>query len=101
MRIVWLDEAFDDLERLSAFLRPKNPAAANRIFDEVRAAVQILTDFPNIGRLAPTVGSSFRELLVPFSSSGCVVLYVVAGEILIVRVRHQREDDYPAPRPHP
>jgi plasmid stabilization system protein ParE len=94
MQIVWLNTAFADIERLDAFLRPSSPVAADRMYAQIQNAVRILKDFPNIGRLAPDIGAEFRELMVPFSSGGYVVLYFVEDAVLIARVRHQREDDY-------
>jgi plasmid stabilization system protein ParE len=99
MRIVWLNTAFADIDRLASFLRPNSPSAAERMYAEIQRAVRILQDFPNIGRLAPDVGAEYRELMVPFSSSGYVVLYFVQDAVLITRVRHQREEDYPLPHP--
>ena len=94
MRIVWSDEAFDDLERLIQFLRPKNPQAADRAYLEIRSAVMQLIDFPEIGRLAHHIGPGFRELPVPFSAGGYVVLYFVDDYVLVARVKHMREDQY-------
>jgi len=99
MRIVWLSTALADIDRLAAFLRTNNPSAAQRMYAEIQRAVHILEDFPNIGRLAPDVGTEYRELTVPFSSSSFVVLYFVRDAVLITRVRHQREEDYPNPHP--
>ncbi|HWA17580.1 MAG TPA: type II toxin-antitoxin system RelE/ParE family toxin [Devosia sp.] len=99
MRIEWLSGAFDDLDRLETFLRQQSPLAADRLFLEIADALRILEDFPQIGRLAPDVGEDFREYLVPVSSSGYVVLYMVRDAILVVRIRHQRENEYPATSP--
>lgn len=59
------------------------------------AALTQLAHTPFIFR--KTEGSSLRrELLVPFGASGYVVLYEIAGPALVVvlAVRHQREEDY-------
>ena len=59
------------------------------------AALTQLGAAPFIFRKAE--GSGLRcELLVPFGSTGYVVLYEIAGPALVVvlAVRHQREEDY-------
>jgi plasmid stabilization system protein ParE len=42
-------QARDDLDEIWEFIRPKNPAAADRVIAEILAAVRALVPFPNRG----------------------------------------------------
>jgi plasmid stabilization system protein ParE len=94
VRIEWSDLALTDLDRLDAFLRPKNPQAADNAYFAIYQAAAQLADFPEIGRPALDMRFGYRELPVPFSNSGYTILYYYDTWVSIVRVRHQREADY-------
>ena len=70
---------------------------ADRALGAIRHAMASLATTPFIFRkIASVEGSLRRELIVPFGSSGYVVQYEIAGPELVVvlAVRHQREEDY-------
>lgn len=94
VRVEWSDLAFADIDRLDAFLRAKAPQAADEAFFVIYQAAAELVDFPEIGRPATDMPGGYRELPVPFSNSGYVILYYYDGVVSIVRVRHQREAGY-------
>ena len=75
VRVEWSELAFADLERLDSFLRPKNPHAADDAYLAVYQAAAQLADFPQIGRPADDMPGGYRELPVPFSNSGYIILY--------------------------
>ena len=70
--------------------------AAQLAVDAIRTQVEDhLSSTPLIFRKAGQ-NPFVRELVIPFGSTGYVVLYEVVGqrEVRILAVRHQREDDY-------
>lgn len=100
VRVEWSELAFADLERLDSFLRPKNPRAADKAYFAIYEAAAQLGEFPEIGRPVPEMPRGYRELPVPFSGSGYVILYYFDEWISVVRVRHMREGDYQLPPSH-
>jgi len=91
----------DDLVRLFEFLLDRAKTIedldlAQEAIDAVRSAV--------VHRLAVTPYSfrkagrspTRRELIIPFGATGYVALYEImsAASVLVLAVRHQREEDY-------
>lgn len=66
------------------------PRQAERYRDAIRRTFDRLADFPEMGRARPDVGPTVRTL--PFKAH--VVVYRRDGDdgVLILRVRHARED---------
>lgn len=88
------EEADDDLIRLFEFLAEKNPRAARRALAAVRRALTMAARFPHSCRKAE--GSDFvRECVITFGRRGYVAAFEIGDDhILVLAVRHQREDDY-------
>ena len=91
MRLLWLPEAIEDLERLYEFLLAKNPSAAERVVPAIDRGARTLPEFPEIGRsMGDETGN--RELFVPFGAGAYVLRYRIHGDaIFIIRVWHSRE----------
>ena len=99
--VKWLPEALDDLERLFAFLREKNPAAAARAAQTILDGADLLLTSPRLGRPPPTPmpdRTQRRELFLPFASSAYVLpspqhSYLLEDDDtpVIIRVWHNRE----------
>ena len=92
MKIVVAPAALTDLERLHAFLAPKNPRAAERAAKTLVNAVQSLATLPERGR--PAGITNMRELIVRFGRSAYVLRYsysAQAGEVVVHRIWHGRE----------
>lgn len=91
-------EAEDDLVRLYEFVLDRDStdwAMAERALQSIKQGISGLAFSPFSYRKAG--GSPFlRELVIPFGSSGYVVLYEIENQstVTVVAVRHQREDDY-------
>jgi plasmid stabilization system protein ParE len=87
--------ADDDLVRLFEFLVDKDPRAAERAIVVIRRALAMAAAFPHSCRRAQ--GSTFlRECVIPFGRAGYVAAFEIADDsILVLAVRHQREDDTP------
>ncbi|WP_320199134.1 type II toxin-antitoxin system RelE/ParE family toxin [Agrobacterium sp. rho-13.3] len=88
--------ALEDFDRIYDFLVVYDIELAERAIHAVRAGLQLLTEFPFSCRKVEGGNSLIRELLVPFGSSGYIVLFRIddAQTVTIAAVRHQREDDY-------
>jgi plasmid stabilization system protein ParE len=87
--------ALDDLSRLREFLRLKNPAAAKRAAIAITKAVQLLGQYPQIGRPAEEMDIEYRELLIDFGDSGYIALYRYEVDVVtVLSLRHQREAGY-------
>jgi plasmid stabilization system protein ParE len=90
-------EALEDLKRLQAFLIEKDAAAAARAVDAIETSFELLEYSPFSCRKAwPGDRPLLRELVIPFGNAGYVALFEIDGpsHVLILAVRHQREDDY-------
>lgn len=82
-RVVWSDEALDDLEHIGRYIAEFNPAAAGRLLVKLKAAGEALTEHPDRGRPA---FSGTRELT---TVSPYIIRYWIEGdEVVIAHVRH-------------
>jgi len=93
---VLAEEAVHDLERRSDFLLEQLPEAAAETGELILSALEVLRTHPEIGR---PVDQGFRELVISRGRTGYLALYEYDArhEIAIVlRIRHQREQSYPA-----
>lgn len=92
-RVIFSPAALRDLERLRAFLRFKNPTAANRAATAIAQTIRHLTTHPEMGR--PTDEPNQRELLIGFGESGYISLYHFDGQtVVVLAIRHQKEAGY-------
>lgn len=94
-RLIYSGEALDDLERLVGFLAETDPSAATDSARAITSAVRMLAAHPMVGR---RVRGEIRELIISYGRTGYVALYrflPARDEVRILRVRHQRELDYP------
>lgn len=93
--------ADDDLNRLFDFLLERAETAED--FDRAQSAIAAVRSALT-NQLATTPysfrkagkSSTRRELIIPFGATGYVALYEIVGpsSVLILAVRHQREEDY-------
>ncbi len=96
-RLRFARSALDDLVRLTEFLVERSPDFANDAELAIRDAVEVLKRLPFVGRPAPQQGDlTLRELLVPFGTTGYLVLYRVGPGALVsvLAARHQLEGRY-------
>lgn len=101
-KVLLLDEAVDDLRRLEDFSIERELASEvpdwttpQRALDAIREAMSLLSWSPFSLRKAALGNGRSRELIVPFGTTGYVVLFEILGDqVLVGAVRHQREDDY-------
>lgn len=90
--ILFSSAAMADLERLRAFLEPKNPGAAARGMRVIWKALDLVEGLPELGRATSEPG--MRLIVVGFGSSGYIIRYRVLpenGGIYVTRIWHGRE----------
>jgi len=91
VKLVYTDEAIEDLKRLREFIASQNPSVATKIAMELVGKIELLPDFPRIGtpvEIAP-VPDSIRDMVF----GKYVVRYSVhARVIIILRLWHSLED---------
>ena len=91
----WTDRALADLDRLDNFLFAKSPRAAEAAVATILAAAEDLRAFPGVGRPLADEAVEYRELVIPFSDGGYVLLYRVLDALVEVQaIRHMREAGY-------
>lgn len=92
MKLVYTDEAIEDLKRLREFIAVHNPSATVRVAAELVSKIELLPDFPRMGtpvELAP-VPDSIRDMVF----GKYVVRYSVhVSAIIILRVWHELEGE--------
>ncbi len=91
VKIVYTQNAVNDLVRLTDFLIEVDIKAASETIDLIEDAISILDRHPLIGR---AVDEEIRELVISRGATGYVALYSVEehkNAILILAIRHQRE----------
>lgn len=91
MKVRLLPRAYEDIDRLQAFLIEKDTQAAARVPDLIYDAAASLRDTPRKGR---PVRASVRELIVPFGKGAYILRYSInekADSLLIARIWHSRE----------
>jgi plasmid stabilization system protein ParE len=90
-KIVWLDQAVDDLVRLREFIGDKNREAASRAVITIRNTVTILRDYPDIIHPVENL-PDFHDLVVPFGAGTYITRYRIEGDtVYIVGIRHSKE----------
>jgi toxin ParE1/3/4 len=77
----------DDLSDAYAYLADRNPSAANGLLDEVEALIDLLSAFPELGRVRDQIRAgvrSFRLRRFPY-----VIFYKISrGDIVLLRLLH-------------
>lgn len=93
-RVIYSDEALEDLDRLIEFLLARSPQTTSAALTQIQVAVSVLAVHPQIGR---RVDAHRRELVISYGATGYLALYRHDARPDIVRalrVRHQREAGY-------
>jgi len=89
MKIAWLKEAAEMLDRHYDYLRERNPAAAKRVFARILESTERLHDFPQSGRTGAVAGT--WELIVP-GLSYVIIYRITPSRIEILRVFHSSQN---------
>jgi toxin ParE1/3/4 len=87
-RVIWSDEASNDLERIAQFIASDSPAYAKAVVRRILESTRKLRTFPRMGRVVPELGDeAFRELLV---YSFRVLYRIEEDEVTIAGAAHSR-----------
>ena len=93
-RLIWSPRALLDVSRLHGFLKSKNQLAANRAVRVIREGVRLLAAHPEAGKPIEDMPPEFREWSIDFGNSCYVALYRYDTDVIILAVRHAKEDGY-------
>jgi plasmid stabilization system protein ParE len=90
-----------DLERLFDFLLDRSESIedldrAQDAIDAIRATAQHRLAITPFSFRKASQNPAQRELIIPFGSAGYVALYEIVSptKVVVLAVRHQREEDY-------
>jgi plasmid stabilization system protein ParE len=94
-RLVVTQKALEDLIRLCAFLSAKSPEASERAKQKILQSLRALPLFPEAHRPVHDL-PYHRELVIQFGASGYVARYRYepGGDVVVLRVRHQKEGNF-------
>jgi toxin ParE1/3/4 len=85
MEIIWRRAALNDLEAIREFIAQDDPAAAARVRAAIRAVVDPLANYPNLGRAGRVEGT--RELII--AGFPYIVAYRVAEkQVRVLSIIH-------------
>ena len=89
MRVIWSDPAVASLEAIHDYISRDAPGRADRFVQRLIESVDVLVDFPQIGRVVPEGDGRQREgQFSPYR-----IIYRINGnEIYIVAVVHGARD---------
>jgi len=96
VKLVFTRLARTDLVRLREFIGARNPEAAGKASDRIKAAVKRIEEHPLLGRPITTPEGErrddLREVIIPFGARGYLLRYqVLPDQIRILRIWHARE----------
>jgi len=81
--------ALNDLDAIWDYMAESSPLRASRYIKKIRSKLILLADNPLIGRARPDLAEGIRH----FPVGNHLVFYTpIEDGIIVVRVRHQRED---------
>ena len=93
MKVVFSEDAAQDVVRLRLFLEPVAPGASKKAVSTILEGCQSLVKVPEKGSLRKD-GS--RQLVIKFGASAYLARYKInaeKNEVVVLRVRHGREAD--------
>jgi plasmid stabilization system protein ParE len=95
-RVRYTRAARDDLLRLFSFVLERDPQAAILAREAIGKSIVALQEFPFSCRKAAPNNPFLREMVIPFGSTGYVVLFEIEDDetVTILAIRHQHEEDY-------
>jgi plasmid stabilization system protein ParE len=96
--IIYTPAVIADLVRLRDFLKTKNLDASKRAVSTIEADIEKAGFNPQRFRPVPDL-PHYREIIIDFGSSGYIARFrhELGGDVVIVRIKHQLENDYPVP----
>jgi plasmid stabilization system protein ParE len=94
-QVRWTRRALRNLNAMHAFVADKNPDAAIRAAQTIRAGLKILETSPELGRPIVGFAPSVRERLIAFGGGVHVVRYrLINQNIIVAAIRQGRQARY-------
>lgn len=94
MKLVYLPEANEDLDRLYFFLLEKDPHAAIQAMESIDENAKLLVTFPELG-ISLDDGTERRELYISFGKGAYTLRYKIddiTNHVVISRIWHSKEE---------
>ena len=91
MRVIIREAAYDDLERIHAWIEKDRPRSADSVIDRILESTERLDRFPHIGRIGRALGT--YELVVP--GLPYIVVYQVNADddvVIVIGFFHGAQD---------
>lgn len=90
MKLVYTNDAIEDLKRLREFIAVHNPTAARRIAAELIAKMELLPEFPRLG--TPVQMAPVLDVIRDMVFGKYVVRYSIhTSAVIVLRVWHELE----------
>ena len=89
MKVRYTRQAISDLVGIADYIHDRNPSAAIKVDTAIRSTIELLTDFPKLGRDRPDLNA--RSLGVP-RYPYTVYYRIESNEVWIVHIRHDRRE---------
>lgn len=92
MKLVYTNDAIEDLKRLREFIAVHNPTAAGKIAAELIAKMELLPAFPRMG--TPVQMAPVPDIIRDMVFGKYVVRYSVhSSAVIVLRVWHELENE--------
>lgn len=93
LNIRWAAPAEQDFDGLLSYIAFENSEAAHKLYAKVMEAIEHAAAFPEIGRVIPELGQTYRELLSvrPFR----VIYRIVGKELRVIGVMRMEQEFEP------
>ena len=92
MKLVYTNDAIEDLKRLREFIAIHNPTAARRIAAELIAKMELLPEFPRMG--TPVQMAPVPDVIRDMVFGKYVVRYSIhTSAVIVLRVWHELESE--------
>lgn len=92
MKLVYTNDAIEDLKRLREFIAVHNPTAASKIAAELIAKMELLPAFPRMG--TPVQMAPVPDIIRDMVFGKYVVRYSVhSSAVIVLRVWHELENE--------
>ena len=92
MKLVYTNDAIEDLKRLREFIAVHNPTAASRIAAELIAKMELLPEFPRMG--TPVQMAPIPDVIRDMVFGKYVFRYSIhTSAVIVLRVWHELESE--------
>jgi plasmid stabilization system protein ParE len=97
-QVIYTPNALRDLEKLRTFLKGRGRDVAQRAVSVIKKEIEKAKNNPERFRPATEI-PYYREIVIDFGASGYIARfrYEKGGDIYIVRIKHQLEDELEPP----